>query len=276
MIDLHTHTTFSDGTYTPKELITLAYKKNLKAIAITDHDTIDGIYYAEQTAKNLNIELVKGIEFSAAYKDTEIHILGYFLDITNKNLLKILKDLEKTRYERNLQIIKKLNDIGLDISLNYVKSTSGGGLITKAHFGMALIKKGYVKTMKDAFNIYLGKGKPAYVKRVLISHQEAIQAISNADGVSSLAHPMIYGISFKDLDKAIKDLKDAGLKSIECYYPSNTLKQTNFLLSLAKKYNLKITGGSDFHGNNRPNVSLGNIFLDKQINYQILKNLKSM
>ncbi len=276
MIDLHTHTTFSDGTYTPKELITLAYKKNLKAIAITDHDTIDGIYYAEQTAKDLNIELVKGIEFSAAYKDTEIHILGYFLDITNKNLLKILKDLEKTRYERNLQIIKKLNDIGLDISLNYVKSTSGGGLITKAHFGMALIKKGYVKTMKDAFNIYLGKGKPAYVKRVLISHQEAIQAISNADGVSSLAHPMIYGISFKDLDKAIKDLKDAGLKSIECYYPSNTLKQTNFLLSLAKKYNLKITGGSDFHGNNRPNVSLGNIFLDKQIDYQILKNLKSM
>lgn len=276
MIDLHTHTTFSDGTYAPQELINLAYENNIKAIAITDHDTIKGISYAEEKAKELNIELIKGIEFSADYKNTEMHILGYFLDINNKNLLNLLKDLEKTRDKRNIELIKKLNIIGLDISLDYIKSLSGGGLITKAHFGMAILKKGYVKTMKDAFNIYLGKGKPAYVKRVLISYEDAIKIILDANGIPVLAHPMIYNMSFNDLDIAIKDLKDAGLKGIECYYPSNSLKQTNLLLSLAEKYNLKVTGGSDFHGDNRPDVSLGNIFLNKQIDYKILEKLKSV
>ena len=276
MIDLHTHSTFSDGTYSPEDIIELAYKNNLKAIAITDHDTIKGIPYAQKRAKELNIELINGIEFSAQYKDIEIHILGYFLDITDKNLLSFLQGLEKTREKRNLELIQKLNDIGVNISLDYVKSLSGGGLITKAHFGVALVKKGYAKTIKDAFNIYLGKGKPAYVKRVLISYKEAIQAIIDAKGTPVLAHPIIYNLSSKDLDIAFKDLKEAGLKGIECYYSSNTLKQTNTLLSLAKKYNLKVTAGSDFHGDNRPNVSLGNIFLNEKIDYKILENLKAL
>lgn len=276
MIDLHTHSTYSDGTYSPQELIELAYKNGIKAIAITDHDTIEGISYAKEKAKELNIELINGIEFSADYKGIEIHILGYFLDITNKNLLNLLKDLEKTRNKRNIELIEKLNNIGLDISLDYVKSLSGSGLVTKAHFGTALLEKGYVKTRSDAFSLYLGKDKPAYVQRVLISYKEAIDFISNANGIAVLAHPMLYKLSEKDLDVAIKDLTDNGLKGIECYYPSNTLKQTNFLLSLAEKYNLKITGGSDFHGANRPNVSLGNIFLEKQIDYKILEDLKSI
>ncbi|WP_317366549.1 PHP domain-containing protein [uncultured Tyzzerella sp.] len=276
MIDLHTHSTYSDGTYSPKDLIELAYKNGIKAIAITDHDTIEGISYAKEKAKELNIELINGVEFSANYKGIEIHILGYFLDITNKNLLNLLKDLEKTRNKRNLELIEKLNNIGLDISFDYVKSLSGSGLITKAHFATALVKKGYAKTRNDAFSLYLGKGKPAYVQRVLISYKDAINFIHNANGISVLAHPIIYKLSEMDLELAIKDLKHSGLNGIECYYPSNTLKQTNFLLSLAKKYNLKVTGGSDFHGENRPNVSLGNIFLEKQLDYKILEDLKSI
>lgn len=276
MIDLHTHSTYSDGTFSPEELIEEAYKKGIKAIAITDHDTIDGICYAKEKAKELNIELINGIEFSADYKGIEIHVLGYFLDITNKNLLNLLKDLEKTRDKRNLELIEKLNNIGLDISFDYVKSLSGSGLVTKAHFASAIVEKGYAKTRNEAFSLYLGKGKPAYVQRVLISYKEAIDFILNANGIPVLAHPMIYKMSEKDLDVAIKDLKDSGLCGIECYYPSNTLSQTNFLLSLAKKYNLKITGGSDFHGANRPNVSLGNIFLEKQIDYKLLEDLKTI
>nr|WP_317359220.1 PHP domain-containing protein [uncultured Tyzzerella sp.] len=276
MIDLHTHSTYSDGTYSPQELITLAYEKGLKAIAITDHDTIDGINYAKDRAKELNIELINGIEFSADYKGIEIHILGYFLDITNKNLLALLKELEKTREKRNLELIEKLNNIGVNISLDYVKSLSSYGLITKAHFATALLKKGYVKNRNEAFSLYLGKGKPAYVQRVLISYKEAINFILDAKGIPVLAHPIIYKMSEKDLDIAIKDLKNNGLCGIECYYPSNTLNQTNFLICLAKKYNLKITGGSDFHGENRPNVSLGNIFLEKQIDYKILEDLKTI
>lgn len=276
MIDLHTHTTYSDGTYSPAELIELAYKNGIKAIAITDHDTIEGINYAKEKAKELNIELINGIEFSVDYKGIEMHILGYFLDINNKELLNLLKDLKKTRDKRNLELIEKLNSIGLDISFDYIKSLSGGGLITKAHFATAIVEKGYAKTRSDAFSLYLGKDKPAYVKRVLISHKEAIDFIYNSKGISVLAHPIIYKLSNKDLDIAIKDLKDSGLKGIECYYPSNTLSQTNFLISLAQKYDLKITGGSDFHGLNRPNVSLGNIFLKKQIDYKLLEDLKSI
>ena len=276
MIDLHTHTTFSDGTYSPEEIIKLCHKSNLKAIAITDHDTIDGIKYARDIAKELNIELIEGIEFSADYKGIEIHVLGYFLDIENKELLSLLEDLKISRDKRNKELIKKLNDIGLDISFEYVKSLSNGGLITKAHFGKAIVKKGYAKTMKEAFSLYLGKGKPAYVSRVLISYKDAIKYILNAGGIPVLAHPMIYKLSDKDLEIAIKDLKDSGLKGIECYYPSNSLSQTNFLLSLAKKYDLKVTAGSDFHGENRPDVALGNIFLGKQIDYEILEDLKSI
>ncbi|WP_250277939.1 PHP domain-containing protein [[Clostridium] colinum] len=276
MIDLHTHTTFSDGTYSPQELIELAYKNNIKAISITDHDTIEGICYGQKRAEELNIELINGIEFSAKYNNIEVHILGYFLDINNQSFLKFLEGLKQTREERNLELINKLNSLGLDITLDDVKSLSPMGLITKAHFGVALCKKGYAKTIKEAFSLYLGKDKPAYVKRDLISYEDAINAILNVKGIPVLAHPMIYKIPEKDLDICIKTLKNAGLKGIECYYPSNSLKQTNFLLSLAKKYDLKVTGGSDFHGDNRPNVSLGNIFLNKQIDYKILEDLKTL
>lgn len=275
MIDMHTHTTFSDGTYTPSELIDLAHKTGLKAIAITDHDTIDGIKFATQRAKDLNIELIQGIEFSCGYNSIEIHILGYFLDITNKPFLCLLDSLKKTRDKRNKELIQKLQSIGLKICLDDVACLCGGNLITKAHFAKALVQKGYAKTKKDAFNIYLGKNKPAYISRDLIDCKEAIKYIKNAGGKAVLAHPYIYKLSEKELDGLIKNLKENNIDGIECYYPSNTIKQTNHLLNLAKKYNLKITAGSDFHGANREEVTLGNIFLQNKVDYAILQNFKN-
>lgn len=275
MIDMHTHTTFSDGTYTPSDLIDLAHKTGLKAIAITDHDTIDGIPFARQKAKDLNIELIEGIEFSCGYNSIEIHILGYFLDITNKPFLSLLDNLKKTRDKRNKELIKKLQSIGIKIYLDDVFCLCGGNLITKAHFAKALVQKGYVKTTQDAFNIYLGKNKPAYISRDLIDYKDAIKYIKNAGGKAVLAHPYIYKLSEKELESLIKNLKQNNIDGIECYYPSNTINQTNRLLNLAKKYNLKITAGSDFHGDNRKEVTLGNIFLQNKVDYSILQDFKN-
>lgn len=276
MIDLHTHSCFSDGTYMPNDILKLAHKNGIKAVAITDHDTIEGLTAISDDAKNLGIEIINGIEFSADYNGIEIHILGYFLDIENKNLLNLLDELKKTRDKRNNELIEKLQNIGLDITLDYVTSLSSYGLVTKAHFGVALVKKGYAKDIKDAFNIYLGKGKPAYVERVLLPYNDAIKIILEAKGIPVLAHPILYKLSNSDLKLAIKNLKNAGLKGIECYYPSNTKNQTNTLLSLCKEFNLKATGGSDFHGDNRPNVTIGNIYLENKIDYKILEDLKTV
>lgn len=276
MIDLHCHSTFSDGTYSPEEIINLAYKNKLISIALTDHDTINGIIYAKNIASKLNIEVINGIEFSSDFNGTEIHLLGYFIDINSKCLLYELKNLEETRKTRNEEIIKKLEHINLNISLEYVKSLAVSNIITKAHFAKAIVNKGYAKTIKDAFSLYLGKNKPAYVKRDLIPHKKAIDLIIKSGGIAVLAHPFLYGFSERELQNNIKSLKENGLKGVECYYPSNTLYQTKFLLSLCNKYNLKSTGGSDFHGNNRPNVYLGNIFLGEKLDYKILKDLKTI
>lgn len=275
MIDLHTHSSFSDGTLNPKELITLAHKTGLKAIALTDHDIIDGLSLARETAKELGIEFINGIEFSADYQGVELHILGYFINPENKELLAFLKELDISREERNKNLLNRLNEIGLDISYDFVKEIALDGVITKAHYAKAIMLKGYAKSIKDAFDIYLKKGKPAYIKRELISYKDALDIIHKASGISSLAHPMQYGFSKNELDICINNLKQANLKAIECYYPTHTQKQANLLIDMCQKYNLKRTAGSDFHGENR-NVALGNVFLENKVSYDILEDFKTL
>lgn len=273
MIDLHIHTNFSDGTYTPKEIILLAKEKGLKAISITDHDTLNGIEEAKYYGKIHNIEVINGIEFSASFMEKEIHILGYFFDTKNKNLLQKLKLLEKTRFERNLKLTKKLNDLNLNIDFEYVKSFAKHNLITRAHFAKALVNKGYAKNIKEAFHKYLSFNKEGYVKRNLIDSKEAIKIIFEAGGICSLAHPFVY-FSENEIQNNIKILKNMGISCIECYYSSHSKKQTNYLINISKKFDLGITCGSDFHGENRKNVSLGEIFLKNKLEYKILKDLK--
>lgn len=278
MIDLHIHSICSDGTFSTKEIVELANGLNLSTIAITDHDTVDGIALAQKTALEYNIDIINGVELSADYNGCEIHILGYFLDIKNKNLLNFLSDLKITRDKRNKSLIEALNDKGIDISLDYVANFSGGNLITKAHFGKAIMEKGYTKTIQDSFKLYLGRNRIGDVKRDLIPYNDAISIIKKSGGVSSLAHPTKYGLSTNEIISLIKTLKQSGLQAVECYYSSHTKKEVNLLLKICKEYNLCQTSGSDFHGNNRPYVSLGNILygnkLSEQIASNILNNLK--
>ena len=277
MIDLHTHSTFSDGTKTPEELILLAKEKGLKAIAISDHDNISGLKSAKYFGNINEIEVINAIEFSANFNGKEIHLLGYFIDTENKQLLNEIKQLEITRDARNKELLEKLNNLNLDITMDYIKelmSKNTSSIITKAHFAKALVNKGYAKSIKDAFNLYLGENKPAYVKRELLNYKKAIDIIKNANGICVLAHPYIYGYSEKDLENNIIKLKNEGLDGIECYYSKHTKKQVNNLLNICKKYNLKITAGSDYHGDNRPEVCIGEIFLGEKVDYKILEDLK--
>lgn len=274
MIDLHIHSTFSDGTKSPEEIILMAKEKGLKAIALSDHDTISGLKSAKYFGNIHSIEVINALEFSADFNGKEIHLLGYFINIENKELLNSIKQLEVTRNIRNAQLIEKLQALNINITMEYLKTLSVSSIITKAHFGRALVNKGYAKSIKEAFFLYLGENKPAFVKKSLIDYKDAINLISNAGGICVLAHPYIYGYSEKDLENNIKKLKDNGLKGIECYYSSHNKKQTNNLLNICQKYNLKITAGSDYHGDNRPEVSLGEIFLGEKINYKILEDLK--
>ncbi len=275
MIDLHIHTLFSDGTNTPEEIILLAKSKGLKAIAISDHDTLNAIEQAKQYGKIHDIEIISGIEISADFNGKEIHILGYFLDEKNTALLKQLEIFEKTREKRNLELIQKFKELNIDIDLDYVKSLAGETILTKLNFARALFEKGYANSSKEAFSLYLAENKPAYIKRELISYQDAIKLILNAGGICSLAHPYIYKYSETELEKNIKILKEEGLKCIECYYSGHTRKQTNTLLKYCEKFDLGITAGSDFHGGNKPYVSFGEIFLGEKIDYAILQNLKN-
>ena len=274
LIDLHTHSTFSDGTKTPEEIILIAKEKGLKAIALSDHDTVAGLKSAKYFGNIHNIEVIDALEFSADFNGKEIHLLGYFINTENEELLNAIKQLEITRNIRNNELIEKLQSLNINITIEYLKTLAVSSIITKAHFAKALVNKGYAKSIKEAFALYLAENKPAFVGKKLINYKNAINLISNAGGICVLAHPYIYGYSEKELENNIKKLKDDGLKGIECYYSSHTKKQVNNLLNICKKYDLKISAGSDFHGDNRPEVSLGEIFLGEKIDYKILEDLK--
>lgn len=274
MIDLHIHTTFSDGALSPESIIDLALERNLKSIAITDHDTVNGlVYLSDNNIPNKNLEIINGIEFSSEYKGIEIHLLGYFIDIYDKELRDFLKGLEASRDARNKALVEKLNSIGLDITMEFVASLSTEALVTKAHFGQALVEKKYCKTNKEAFDLYLGKGKPGDVERSLLDYKKSIELITNAGGVTVLAHPMLYKLSNKEIEDMVKGLKEDGLFGLECYYSSHQATQTNFLKGLAEKYDLLETAGSDFHGPARTEV-LGHMNLGNQVGSEVLDNIK--
>lgn len=273
IVDLHTHTTFSDGTFSPSELINYAIEKGLSAIAITDHDTVAGVKSLNNT--NNNIEIISGIEISAEYDNNEIHIVGLYIDYNDENLNKKLKDIVKKRIERNMAIIYKLNDIGIPITYNALEEIRGDSqsrqntIVSRAHFAKWLVINKYAPDYKEAFNRYLKKGKVGYVKREIPSYKSAIEMIKDAGGIPILAHPLLYDKSKSEIEKMVYDLKIAGLCGMECYYPTHNIKDTRFTLSLCEKYNLKPSGGSDFHGANKPKLDLavgyGGLIVDKKI-----------
>lgn len=259
-IDLHTHTTASDGTFTPSALVDYAISKNLAAIAITDHDTVDGLAPAKNhLGLNTSLEIISGIEFStnAPYLKSDIHILGLYIDETDPHFTHALLDIVNSRNERNLKMVEKLCDIGLKITMEDVIRNSTNGIITRAHFGKALLQKGYIKNLSEAFTKYIGTGCVGFIPRRKLSPEKAIQMIVDCGGIAVLAHPTLYHLNLRELDSLIQELVKSGLKGIEGIYSLYNKSEINYLQDFANQYGLLITGGSDFHGNNKVGIDLG-------------------
>uniref|UniRef100_A0A7V4N2X6 PHP domain-containing protein n=1 Tax=Thermodesulfobacterium geofontis TaxID=1295609 RepID=A0A7V4N2X6_9BACT len=274
MIDLHTHSTASDGTLSPEELVYLAKKEKLQALALTDHDTIDGLKPAYKTAKEVDLPFLCGIEISIKFEGPgHFHLLGYFLEPKIPKINEVLLKLKKAREERNKKMIEKLNNLGIRITLEELKKIAQGE-IGRPHIANLLVKKGIVKSFEEAFQKYLKKGAPAYVPKALLLPEEAIKLILEAKGVPVLAHPVTLKLNLLELKNYIKKLKDFGLMGIEVFYPEHTTDFTKFLMEFAKELGLLLTGGSDFHGKNKPDIKLGKGLNNLNVPFECYKNLE--
>lgn len=273
LIDLHTHSTASDGSMTPRELIRHAKENGLSALALTDHDTVEGIEDAMDEGKRLDLEVVAGIEISVEYRP-EMHILGYFFGDSYKNAVEVVDSLVKSRNERNPKIIKKLNEMGFDITMDEVEKEALGNIIARPHMAKVLMKKGYVKSTADAFEKYLGFGKPAYFPKNKLTPEDGIKAIINAGGIPVLAHPIFLYLGWGQLDELLAELVSYGLKGIETYYVENKGDDTGKILRLAIKHNLLPTGGSDFHGSFKPDIEIGRGHGGLKVPYELLEKMK--
>lgn len=256
-IDLHVHSTFSDGTLTPTQLVALALKSNLEAFALTDHDTTEGINEALEAAKGSVLEVIPGIEFSTEYRGKDIHILGYYINPNNENFISKVKEFRDSRETRNKKMCKKLNELGIDIDYDSFTKEYPDSVITRAHYAKYMVAHGFIKYMDEAFEKYIGDDCPGFVPREKITPTQAVSLIIACGGIPVLAHPILYKLSDSDLEELVASLKKSGLKGIETIYSTNSQTDERLIRKLASKYKLLITGGSDFHGNNKPNLSLG-------------------
>jgi predicted metal-dependent phosphoesterase TrpH len=244
-IDLHTHTTASDGTLTPTQLVQRAAEVGITTLAITDHDSTEALPEALPVAKELGIRLIPGVEFGTNWRSTEVHMLGYFFDSNHPQMSQTLADLREGRLDRGRRMVEELHSLGLsDVTWERVEQIAAGGSVGRPHVAQALIDRGHATSVNDAFDKYLGRGKPAYVERTQITPKECIALVHSAGGVVSLAHPTWV----TDVEKLLPTLLEAGLDGIETYYGLYTPDQIAWLESLARQYNLVPTGGTDFHG----------------------------
>lgn len=280
-IDLHIHSTASDGTFSPTEIVNKALKLTEKdspvVIALTDHDTVAGIdEFQKAAAKHKDrLTAISGLEISTDYHGVEIHVLGYNIDIHNKELLDRLAVYRESRDGRNEKIIQKLQEQGFKISMDEIKPDKPGETIARPHIAKLLMKKKYVSSVQEAFDKYLAEGRCCYVERIMPTPEEAIHLIKNSGGIPVLAHLMLY----KKLDSSqkealVRELKDAGLIGIETYYNTYTPVEQEYVAGLAKQWGLIETGGTDFHGQNKPHISLFTGQGEMEVPQKVLENLK--
>ncbi len=275
MIDLHVHTTMSDGTVGPREVVRLASRIGLRAIAITDHDTVRALPEAQSEGALAGVEVVAGVEISAQWPTGILHILGYFVNRRDEHLLAALEVLERGRVERIPKILSKLQEQNVVISTDEVRRAARGGVPGRPHIANVLLERGSVRTLQEAFDRYLKKGAPAYVEKAKLSASDAVRVIVEAGGVAVIAHP--YSLNSDEparLERIVKDLMDMGILGIEAYYPRHTREQTKTYLNLAARLDLVATGGTDFHGANKPSIKLGVIPGQSPLPYSILQDLK--
>lgn len=249
-VDLHLHTTVSDGALRPEELVRAASIAGIQVMAVTDHDSVDGIRDAERAASDLPIQVIPGIEVSASLDGDDVHVLGYFLDPDDRVLREALSRLQEGRVAQARSVVERLAELGWPLDWDRVMAIAQGGSIGRPHIARALIERGYVGSVDEAFSRFLRRGGPGYVEGQKLLPQEAVSLIKEAGGVPSLAHPIIVGASDYrlDLDRLLPVMVEAGLEGIEAYYKGYTPEVTAFLFGLASRYRLVPTGGSDFHG----------------------------
>lgn len=257
LVDLHVHSNASDGTCSPREVVRLACEKGLCSIALTDHDTIAGIPSALEAAKNSPLEVIPGVELSCVYRGCEIHILGLFLDCQNPVLADELMALQQIRDKRNHDMLERFSNAGILITREDLCLENPNTVITRAHFARALVSLGYAKDMNSAFRNYLDYGGPYCMPKKEITPARAMELLSESRAFPVLAHPFQYKLDRPVLLELIGTLKELGLMGLECYHSSNNSYESRVLREIAGKYDLLPTGGSDFHGSNKPDISIG-------------------
>jgi predicted metal-dependent phosphoesterase TrpH len=254
MIDLHSHTTASDGTYSPAQLVDEAGRIGVCVLGITDHDTFSGYDQALPLARQAGLELVCGIELSTKLHGHSVHLLGYFLEDSKLAAFRSwIRELQESRRERNVRLIARLRELGLDVTLEQVQAR-GGEMTGRPHFAQLLLEKGYVSSLQQAFDEYLDESAKGYVTRREPEFSEAVKHIRDAGGIASLAHPVRIR---EDLAAILPGLRAAGLNAIEAYHSDHSPTQTALYLELAAQHGLLVTGGSDFHGAAKPEIRLG-------------------
>ena len=271
-IDLHVHTTASDGTASPAEAVKLAKAAGLSAIAITDHDTVSGYAEAAEAGKALGVEVIPGIEISTKY-GRAVHILGYYIDPDSDKLAPVLEWVVRDRDERNRKMAGLMAADGLPVSYEEMHRRFGA-VIGRPHFAEVLVELGLAKDVRDAFDRYVEKGQKYYLPRNFLSIERSIEIIREAGGIPVLAHPFQYKLDEAGLRELIEHCMESGLKGIECRYSGYSTEQSKYLSRLAEEYGLIKTGGSDFHGENKKHISIGTGTGALEVPYQYLEKLR--
>lgn len=277
-IDLHVHSCFSDGTSTPEQLVELAVQAGLKAFALTDHDTVEGVEATVRCGEKAGIQVIPGVELScehtiSAGRKKEIHILGYHLDYKKPELLEILSSIAAERDERNRKMCANLAEAGYPITYEELTARFPIKIITRAHFAKFLYEKGAVGSIDAAFRKILAQDGPYFVMRQYLTPKKGIEIIKMAGGIPVLAHPLLYKLSVTEIRNLLTELKEYGLHGIEAIYSRNHGNDEAFVRKIANEFQLKITGGTDFHGDNKPDLSIGTGTGNMQIPATLLENL---
>lgn len=273
-VDLHTHSNKSDGSYSPSELIAYAAQKNLAAIALTDHDTVAGLDEAIAAGHELGIEVIPGVELSCEYKSRDIHIVGLGVDYKNSSFVQKLNEFVDTREIRNRKMCSNLTNAGMDVNYDCLIEKYGESVITRAHFAQYMLEKGYITSLKEAFERYIGDTCPYYVPREKITPVQAVEFILEGNGIPVLAHPVLYHMSNANLRILVEELKLHGLMGIEAIYSTYSSADERDIRRIAKDFDLKISGGSDFHGTAKPGLDLGTGYGHLFVPEEVWENLK--
>lgn len=278
-IDLHVHSNCSDGSCTPEELVELAIQNDLVAFALTDHDTVEGVERAMKAAEEKHIQVIPGVELSCEYeispsRKKEIHILGYNLDYNQPELCETLEAVAKERDDRNRKMCENLNRDGYPIDYDSLMERFKNTIVTRAHFARFLLEKGAIPSIDSAFKKILAQDGPYFVMRKYLTPERGIALIKKAGGIPVLAHPLLYKMSVTELHNLLTELKGYGLQGIEAMYSRNRGNDEAFVRKLASEYDLFITGGTDFHGANKPDLEIGRGEGNLRVPVMLLENLK--